>query len=586
MLVSIRIKNLALVEDLSLEFARGFHAITGETGAGKSILIGALNLVVGERADRDWIRSGADACTVEAVFDVGTLEDLPSLLEEFGLEPCQDGQLLLKRVFGGGVNRQFVNGSPATLQALKQIGELLVDIHGPHDHQSLLQTTTQLSILDRFASLEKSRAAFGLALKKVREIEARKRELVLDEKEFQQQLDLLSHQVNEIKAAGLKPDEEARIESDYRVASSAQKLLDLAGRAQEALSEGDQAAVGSLAQAQRALRDLAAIDSAASKLESANANLVEQLQELTRELSIYVSRIDLDPDRLQFLSERMTLIQGLKRKYGRTLPEVIEFGNQAGEKLRRLQGREEELAKLDLELQTAEKQMDQIGLALRAARQKAIPKLTQEIAKQLKELGFLQSVFLVELTADEPSPSGLDQMEFRFAPNPGEPPQPLREIASSGEMARVMLALKTALADQDRVPVLIFDEVDANVGGEIGSRVGEKMRQIGGKHQVLCITHLPQVAALGEHHYEVVKVVEKGRTFTRIEALDAEKRVQELARMLGGKSETALEHARELMKTKGIQNPSSFAKASEDKEVRSQKAEKKTVQKKVATTSA
>jgi len=570
MLLSIRIKNLALVEDLSIEFGRGFLAITGETGAGKSILIGALNLVLGERADRDWIRAGADSCAVEAVFDASKIKGLPGLLDELGLEPCQDGQLLLKRVFGGNVNRQFVNGSPATLQALKQIGEQLVDIHGPHDHQSLLQTETQLSILDRFAGLEETRADFAKELQRVRDVEARKKELVLDEKEFQQQLDLLSHQVNEIETAGLKANEEAQIESDYRVASNAQKILDLAGRAQEFLSEGESAAANALAQAQRALRDLAAIDPDAAEMEAANEGLSGQLQDLSRQLSKYASRMDLDPDRLQFLSERMTLIQGLKRKYGKTLPEVIEFGKAAKEKLQRLQGREKELAKLDAEAQAAQKAMEKVGLSLRTARQKAIPELTQEITRQLKELGFLQSTFLAELLSVEPSPSGMDAIEFGFAPNPGEPPQPLREIASSGEMARVMLALKTALADQDQVPVLIFDEVDANVGGEIGSRVGEKMKQIGRKHQVLCITHLPQVAAFGEHHYEVVKVVEKGRTFTHIELLDETRRVQELARMLGGKTESALQHAKELLK--GSQKSSS--KASADKGGRSQKMEK------------
>lgn len=553
MLVSLRIRNLALVEDLSIEFDRGFCAITGETGVGKSILIGALSLVLGERADRDWIRSGADSCTVEAVFHVRSLDAIPPLLEKSGLEPCQDSQLLLKRVFSPtGNNRQFVNGSPATLQSLKQIGEWLVDIHGPHDHQSLLRPEAQLLILDRFAGLEKERAGFAAHLQRVRDIEEQKRLLVMDEKEFQQQLDLLSHQVNEIGAARLAPDEEETLERDYRRASNSQKLIDFAARARDALSEGDSNAAASIALAERALRDLAATDPAAAPLEEANQSVATQIQELARSLDDYASRLETDPDRLQFLSERMTLIQGLKRKYGKTLAEVIAFGAGAAERLRLLQTREESLAKLEAEVATARKAMEKSGNSLRAARQKTIPKLMQTVARHLRELGFLQSEFSADLAPCEPSASGMDAMEFRFAPNPGEPSKPLREIASSGEMARVMLALKTALADQDEVPVLIFDEVDANVGGEIGNSVGEKMAGIGKRHQVLCITHLPQVAAHGKHHLVVTKKVEKGRTYTHIEPLDASGRAGEIARMLGGKGETAMKHAKEMLRQASV----------------------------------
>ena len=552
MLVALRIKNLALVEDLSLELTKGFNAITGETGAGKSILIGALNLTLGERADRDLIRAGSDACAVEALFDVTRLKSLPPLLQELGLEPCADSQLILKRVFtAAGGNRQFVNGSPATLQALKQIGELLVDIHGPHDHQSLLRTDVQLRILDCFAGLDDSRNDFAEKFHRVKEIDGRKRALVMDEAEFQRQLDLLTHQVNEIEAARLSPDEETALEADYRTASNAQKLLDLLGRAQQALSEGESSAVSSLTQAQRALRDLAAIDPKAASLEETNHELIAQLQELIRDLSQYASRVELDPDRLQFLSERMTLIQGLKRKYGKTLAETIEFGKNAREQLRQLQGREEELSQLEKQAVVAAQGLEKSGKTLRAARLKAIPKLAKGVTGHLRELGFLKSTFDADLTPCEAGLSGMDAIEFRFAPNPGEPVKALRDIASSGEMARVMLALKTALAEQDEVPVLVFDEVDANIGGEIGNRVGEKMARIGSRHQVLCITHLPQVAAHTGNHHVVVKSVEKGRTFTRIERLAPESRVEEIARMLGGKTETSLKHAREMIHAAG-----------------------------------
>lgn len=548
MLVALRIKNLALVEDLSLDFTRGFNSITGETGAGKSILIGALSLVLGERADRNWIRTGADSCTVEALFDVAKVPLAAPLLEDLGVEACQEDQLVLRRVFSSsGTNRQFINGSPSTLQVLKQIGEILVDMHGPHDHQSLLRPEAQLRILDAFAGLDKSRGEFAALLRDLRQVEEEKQALVVDDRTLQQQIDLLNHQVNEIEAAKLSPDEEGKVESEYLLASNGQKLLDLVGRALDGLGDGDASATAALAQAQRALRDLAALDPAAVVMEEAGAALATQLQELHGELGRYAGKIDIDPDRLQFLSERMTLIQGFKRKYGSSLQQVIEHGLAAREKLTQLQGREEELAKLEAKVVSITRAMQKTGMALRVARQKTIPKLTQVVSRHLKELGFAQSSFAAELSSSEPTALGIDAMEFRFTPNAGEPAHPLREIASSGEMARVMLALKTALADQDQVPVLVFDEVDANVGGQIGHQVGEKMAQIGKRHQVICITHLAQVAVHGRNHHVVVKETTKGRTFTRIESLDADRRVEEIARMLGGKGPTAVKHAREML---------------------------------------
>lgn len=548
MLVALRIKNLALVDDLSIEFGPGFNGITGETGAGKSILIGALNLTLGERADRDWIRSGADSCTVEAVFDVDQLSGLQGILSELGLEECQDSQLILKRVFtSAGSNRQFANGSPCTLSALKQIGELLVDMHGPHDHQSLLKTEAQLRILDNFGNLGKERDAFAGVLGEIRRIEAKKGELVMDEKEFLRQLDLLQHQSQEIEAARLVPDEEEKIESDYRLANNSQKLIQQLQRAQDALSEGEVNALSLLTQAERALTELAKIDPDTATLEETNRNLMVQIQELNSSLGRYLSRVDIDPDRLAFLSERMTLIQGLKRKYGKTLEEVITYGKESSARLKQLQGREAELQKLEQQLAEKKKLLAKAGQALSSARKKSIPKLVSTVSKHLSDLGFAQSIFEAELKPSEPNPYGMDSIEFRFAPNPGEPTKPLREVASSGEMSRVMLALKTALADQDEVPVLVFDEIDANVGGEIGNNVGQKMAQIGKRHQVLCITHLPQVAVCATTHHSVQKIVEKGRTFTRIELLDEDERVKEIARMLGGKSETAIKHAKEML---------------------------------------
>ncbi|MCC7519131.1 MAG: DNA repair protein RecN [Verrucomicrobiae bacterium] len=549
MLVSLRIRNLALVEELELELEPGYNAVTGETGAGKSILIGALELALGERAARDAIRTGAESCSVEAVFEAGCVPALAETLEEIGAEPCEDGRLLVKRAFSAaGANRQFVNGSPVTLQSLTRLGELLVDLHGPHDHQSLLKTEAQLRILDRFAGIEEARATFAATLGEIRAIEARKRELAMDDKEFARQLDLVAHQVKEIEAARLQPGEEEQLEADYKVASSSQKLLELSAHALDAVSEGEGSATVALARAERALRDLAATDPAAAALEEANRAASVQVQDLARELSRYSGKLDPDPERLQKLSERMTVVQTLKRKYGKTLAEVIAFGAEAKARLKILQGRSAELARIDTELDQVRATLRKSGEGLRAARKKAAPSLCARIESQLRELGFAQAKFAAELAPAEPTVLGMDALEFRVSPNVGEPLKALRDIASSGEMARVMLALKTALADQDEVPVLVFDEVDANVGGEVGHRVGEKMARIGKRHQVLCVTHLPQVAACAKTHLSVTKRVEKGRTFTRVERLDRSAREKELARMLGGAAETALRHAREMLR--------------------------------------
>jgi len=548
MLISLRIRNLALVDDLTLELAGGFNAISGETGAGKSIIVGALNLVLGERADRELIRTGADTCTVEAVFKADRVRGVASLLEESGLEPCEGSQLLLKRVFSESANRQFVNGSACTLAQLKQVGDLLVDMHGPHDHQSLLRAETQIGLVDRYCKLEAAAAQFQKLLAELRSVDAEKQTLVMDEREFQQQLDLLKFQVNEIESAGLNAAEEDGVEREYQVAFHAQKILELANRASQLISEGDEAVLPALAQAQKSLQELAAIDPKAAELEEANRNAVIQLQDLASSLRSYVERVDVDPQRLGELSERLSAIQSLKRKYGRTLSEVIEFGQKASAKLQQLQSRDEELVKLEAKRAKVQRELMEAGLQIRKVRSAQLPKLSQKIAAQLNDLGFPQAGFSAELAEHEPWRFGLDVVKFLFAPNPGEPAKELRSIASSGEMSRVMLAIKTALADEDEIPVLVFDEIDANVGGEVAHKVGEKMAWIGNKRQVVCITHLPQVAAAGHHHYYVSKEVRDGRTYSQISPIEGKGRVEEIARMLGGKSDAALKHAKELLK--------------------------------------
>ncbi len=607
MLTTLRIKNLALVTDLTLELQPGCNVITGETGAGKSIIIGALNLVLGERADRTLIRSGEDNCSVEAVFDVSGLRGrrperrapsrlepnvqpaesvlgapfaLAVFLEENGLEPCADNQLILKRALtANGTNRQFVNGSPTTLNALATLGEWLVDMHGPHDHQSLLHPAKQLAILDAFGGLEKERAAFGGIVRRRAALEAEKSALVVDEKTYIQQLDLLRFQVQEITAARLKPDEEMEVEPAYRRASNAAKLLQLSQAALDLIAENENSLLTQAGALGRTLQELQRVDAGAASLVELHSQAVGALRELQAELSRYAGKVEVDPARLLELEERLNLLHSLKRKYGASLAEVIAFGDEAKTKLQALESRDAELARLNAALSKLDAELLRAGNELSAKRRKVIPQLAREAGRQLADLGFQQSKFDVAIRTDSvgdevtslkskesqsllpPSPgsgatgtsvptfrqTGLDEIEFQFAPNPGEPARPLRAIASSGEMARVMLALKTVLAAEDEIPVLVFDEVDANVGGETANAVGEKMKQIAAKRQVLCITHLPQVAAPADAHYVVTKQVKHGRTISEIKLLDKKERVAELARMLGGQSDAARKHAEALL---------------------------------------
>ena len=551
MLTTLRIKNLALVSDLTLELQPGCNVITGETGAGKSIIIGALNLVLGERADRTLIRSGEESCSVEAVFDTRRLRaPLKSFLEENGLEPCEEHQLVLKRNFSAsGTNRQFINGSATTLATLATIGEWLVDMHGPHDHQSLLHAGKQLLILDAFGGLEKSREEFGELVRRRAVLENEKSALIVDEKTYAQQLDLLRFQVQEISTARLQADEDKAVEEEFNRASNAAKLLQLSQTALDALGESDNSLLTQSGVIGRVLAELQRVDAGAENLVALHAQAGETLRELQTELSRYADKVDVDPAQLAELEERLNLMNTLKRKYGATVAEVIAFGDEAKTKLAMLESRDAELARLNASLEKLDAEILSAGKKLSAARKKVIPQLAKAVGKQLEDLGFKQSKFDVAIAAAaQPSASGLDEIEFQFAPNPGEPAKPLRAIASSGEIARVMLALKTVLAAEDEIPVLIFDEVDANVGGETANAVGEKMKQIAAKRQVFCITHLPQVASAADAHYVVTKSVKNGRTISEITLLDNKARITELARMLGGQTAAARRHAEALLK--------------------------------------
>ncbi|MEC9331512.1 MAG: DNA repair protein RecN [Verrucomicrobiota bacterium] len=559
MLTDLRIKNLALVDDLSIELGSGYNAVTGETGAGKSVIIGALGLVLGERADRTLLRDGSEQCSVEAIIDItGMSKDFHDFLESCGLEPCESNQLLLKRVFSAsGTNRQFINGSPTTLNLLASVGEWLVDIHGPHDHQSLLKASRQLEILDAYGGLENQRKEFALNVDQLIALERKKAELVIDEDAYKRELDLLKFQVNEIESAQLSEDDEEGLEQSFKRATNSARLAELVGEVKSLVNDSEPSSYDLMLGAGRLINEMVNIDDGAEELLNQQSQISEQINELSGAIEDYCDRLNLDPNQIRNVEERYNLVQSLKRKYGDTLKDVIAFSDKALARLEKLESRDEELASINAQIDLVRNKIKEQGRRLSDARKEVAPKLVGEAEKQLNDLGFLQSRFDLEIIDPNElgqesttiSRTGFDQIEFLFAPNPGEPFKPLKSIASSGEMARVMLALKTVLSSQDSIPILVFDEVDANVGGETAAVVGQKMNQIGKKRQVLCISHLAPVAAAGNSHYLVEKEVENGRTLTRVRLLEAKARIDEITRMLGGSGDAARQHAEELLKT-------------------------------------
>jgi DNA repair protein RecN (Recombination protein N) len=545
---SLRIRNLALVESLDWELVPGFSVVTGETGTGKSVILGALKLVLGERADKSLIRTGADQCSVEALFDSVEVAELDRLLGEQGIDACEEGQLLLKRIFSGsGGNRQFINGSQTTQGILKQVGDGLVDLHGPHDHQSLFSAEQQLVLIDAFADhrelLQKYRASFQ-ALNGLR----RKRQELL-EQSTGENLDLWRHHLDELRAANPQPSEFQSLLSRYSVASNARRLIELSEAIVRQLSTAEDSVLRRLAEIARQLREISRLDESASDLLRTHEAAAIELEELERSVLTYRRRIEIDPEALQWMEERINLLQSLQRKHHRDEDGLLELMEELQSRLERLDHREELLSELDAQFASETCALKMLGEELTRSRMRTAKNLSRSIQAHLKDLGFTGAAFEIRIDPlAEPRATGFEAVEFLFAANPGEPLKPLRMVASSGEISRVMLAVKTAFAQQDLVGLLVFDEIDANVGGEIAHSIGAKMRSLGESRQVVAITHMPQVAAAASRHFYVSKTVVEGRTRTSLIEVAGVERVEELARMLGGKTKSAIDHAKELLK--------------------------------------
>ena len=552
MLTLLKIKNLALIEEVVWEMGPGLIGITGETGSGKSMIIGALKLIVGQRADTELVRTEENTCTVEAIFDLKDCREINSILDEAGFEPCSENQLVIRRVIDRkATNKQFINCSPVTLNTLKKVGKLLVDLHGPHDHHSLFSSERQLSLLDAYAGLTGITNQHSLAYKKFKALQSEYNELISCERSNEQAIDLLKHQINEIDEADIKKDEEEELYKKYQVSRNSKNLLESSSRIISELHGEEHSVIDQLMQLMRSFKELEKFDPSATGYTEKFENALVEIQELQNQLETYAGSIEMEPSKIEEIECRVDLIETLKRKYGNSLGDVLAFRESAHEKLNKTENRHEELKRLEIEIEEAQSEMLKISEKITKKRITASPKLANLVTQELKDLGFKKSIFEISLKKkNNPTSMGNEIIEFLFAPNPGEPSKALRSIASSGEMSRVMLALKSTLAKEDAIPVLIFDEIDANVGGAIAQSVGIKMASLGKSHQVISISHLPQVASLSKSHYVVKKeFTNEGRTRSEIMKVDGKERVAEIARMLGGEKESAQQHAHSLMQT-------------------------------------
>ncbi len=554
MIESLHIKNLALVPELEIEFGSGLNVVTGETGAGKSLILGALQLLLGGRADKSLIRRGADSCEISAIFFLASAPaflqaEVKRLLETAGVAGDEDGRLLFRRVISASASRCYVNGSAVPLAWLKQLGDCLVDIHGPHEHQSLFQLSTQRGLLDGYAGLEKPVADCRQAWEAWKTAE-RRLAAAQGETLSERELEFARFQLQEIEKAALMPGEEAEVVARHKVVAASSRLIELASQCCRGLGEGDDCAADQLGRFVEPLEELASLDPAgAGEFQPRIEAIIESLRELAGDLDRYGGKVEADPEELARLDGRLEVIQRLKRRYGGSIEAVLALAAELREKVGDAENREARLQELAQEMARQEQQYLKLSAALAKARKAGAGRLGPEIAAKLQRLGFLQARFEVGMRTVAPTPQGVDEVEFCFAPNPGEGMQPLRKVASSGELARVMLAVKTVLSEADSVPVLFFDEVDANIGGRVAIEVSREMRALGRRHQVFSISHLAQIAAAADRHYQVSKQVEGDRTVAGMVQVEGKERERELMRMLGAaeESQAARRHVREML---------------------------------------
>ena len=555
MLQSLYLENIALIEKLGIELFPGFNVLTGETGAGKSIIIDAVNFVLGERTSRDLIRNGAARAKVEAVFNLNEGDAAFAALDALGIEYDGNELILSRELSAAGRNACRVNGTLVPVASLKSVSDTLVDIHGQHEHQALLDAENHISYLDAYCHAESLPI-----IEKIDTIVSRRNELMLkrnsgfsSEREREREMDMLRYQIEEIASANLEAGEEERLNAEKTVLLNAERIRTALETAHMALSGAEEgSALSAIDTARRSMRDIAALN----KDYEALGDKIEELYYAAEDISFVLrdtsENVESDMQRLEEIEQRLKLISDLKRKYGRTVEDVIDFGKDAETKLNELENAEALAAELDAKLDKLKAEYNVAADELSKVRRAAGDRLKRDVLNELKDLGMAKAMFDVALSdasGGEPRKGGRETAEFMLSANPGEPLKPLERVASGGELSRIMLCFKSIFADNDRVPTLIFDEIDTGISGRTAAVVGEKMLGIAKKHQVICVTHLAQIAALADAHLMVRKYDDGKNTFVETRQLNEEEKVQRIAQMMDGESDSpsALTHARELI---------------------------------------
>jgi len=555
MLQSLYLENIALIEKLGIELFPGFNVLTGETGAGKSIIIDAVNFVLGERTSRDLIRNGAARAKVEAVFNLNEGDAAFAALDALGIEYDGNELILSRELSAAGRNACRVNGTLVPVASLKSVSDTLVDIHGQHEHQALLDAENHISYLDAYCHAESLPI-----IEKIDAIVSRRNELMLkrnsgfsSEREREREMDMLRYQIEEIASANLEAGEEERLNAEKTVLLNAERIRTALETAHMALSGAEEgSALSAIDTARRSMRDIAALNKDYEALSDKIEELYYAAEDISFALRDTSENVESDMQRLEEIEQRLKLISDLKRKYGRTVEDVIDFGKDAETKLNELENAEALAAELDAKLDKLKAEYNVAADELSKVRRAAGDRLKRDVLNELKDLGMAKAMFDVALSdasGGEPRNGGRETAEFMLSANPGEPLKPLEKVASGGELSRIMLCFKSIFADNDRVPTLIFDEIDTGISGRTAAVVGEKMLGIAKKHQVICVTHLAQIAALAEAHLMVRKYDDGKNTFVETRQLNEEEKVQRIAQMMDGESDSpsALTHARELI---------------------------------------
>ena len=552
MLTELRIRNFAIIESLTLPLSGGFNVLSGETGAGKSIIVGALGFLLGERGSSDLIRTGADKATVEGVFDIGDSKGISSMIDERGIE-TDDGTIVLKReISTAGRGRAWANGSPVTASVLGEIGRALVNLHGQHEAQTLLDADSQRVILDTFGGATTQADLVRQSYSELSRIRRDIAQLSSRRSDAERRADYLRHVTREIEDAKLVSGEDSRLEDEARVLENADELRTLAANIGQLLADDEESILERLGHVDRALGTVQRVDPSASTLQELYDTGFYALDELSRAVAEYARKVDLDPDRLEIVRRRREVIFGLVKKYGPTLDDVIETGRKSRSELDLVDSGSFDLAQLETQQTSANEKLNAAASRLSSLRAAASKKLAKAVDGVLPDLGMNGGKFTVTLAPKgAPDENGAEDIEFKIALNVGHDARPLARVASGGELSRVMLALKTILARADSVPTLVFDEVDSGIGGKVGLQVGDTLRRVAEHHQVFAISHLPQIAARAHNHIVVAKAARGGVTTADVAVLEGPTRIVEIARMLGGDpdSQVSREHAKELLET-------------------------------------